>query len=212
MLGTGDLAASIQAARNLEAALTGAGAISNAELALIVSFLAALGGSGDLAGTIAGSVKLESALIGSGDLAADLGAIVGLVASLGGAGTLDGSTLAGLANMAASILSYGELTPEGLRDAVWGALAAGNNGVGTMGEKLNDAGSASNPWTEVIESGYTAAEILRLLAAVAGGKTTVDDLGGGFATVTFRDLADTKDRMVADMTNSERTDVTKDLT
>ena len=39
-------------------------------------------------------------------------------------------------------------------------------------KKLNDAGSGSNPWTEVIESGFTAAQILRLLAAHAAGAAT----------------------------------------
>ena len=97
-----------------------------------------------------------------------------------------------------------------IAQAVWQAQAAGFNTAGTMGEKLNDAGSASNPWTEVIESGYTAAEILRLLAAVSFGKSTITDLGGGNATVTFRDIADTKDRIEAGMTGSERTTITID--
>jgi hypothetical protein len=40
---------------------------------------------------------------------------------------------------------------------------------------------------------------------------TITDLGGGLATVNFRDISDTKNTVVADMTNSERTDVTLDL-
>lgn len=104
-----------------------------------------------------------------------------------------------------------ELSPNNLAKAVWDAVAGEVNAPGTMGEKLNDAGSATNPWTEVIESGYTATQILRLLARVAAGKTNVADLGGGAATVTFRDLADTKDALVADMTNSNRTGVVLDL-
>jgi hypothetical protein len=62
----------------------------------------------------------------------------------------------------------------------------------------------------VIESGYTAAEILRILTAVAAGKTVITDLGGGAATVEFRDIDDTKTRVEADMTDSERTSVTLD--
>lgn len=56
--------------------------------------------------------------------------------------------------------------------SVWGALAASNNEPGTMGEKINDAGSASNPWTEVIESGYTAAQLMRLMLAMSQGNAT----------------------------------------
>jgi hypothetical protein len=63
-----------------------------------------------------------------------------------------------------------------------------------------------------IEAGLTFRQIVRLLAAVAAGKTDITDLGGGSATVKFRDLADTKDRIVADMTGSERTGVTRDVT
>lgn len=64
------------------------------------------------------------------------------------------------------------LTPDSIALSVWSAVAASNNDVGTMGEKLNDAGSAANPWTEVIESGFTAAQILRLLAAYVAGDAT----------------------------------------
>lgn len=88
---------------------------------------------------------------------------------------------------------------------VWNATASGYNNVGTMGEKVNDAGSGSNPWTEVIESGLTAAEILRLIAAVQFGKS---DISG--STITFRDVGDTKNRVSATMTGSERTSITLD--
>ena len=61
-------------------------------------------------------------------------------------------------------------------------------------------------WDEVLEGGYTAGELLRVLAAVAAGKT---DITG--TTVTFRDVNDTTDRVVASMTGSERTTVTLDV-
>lgn len=62
-----------------------------------------------------------------------------------------------------------------------------------------------------VEGSTTLKQIIRAMAAVLLGKTTVTDLGGGNATVTFRDINDTVDRVVADMTGSERTDVTLDL-
>ncbi len=39
-------------------------------------------------------------------------------------------------------------SPEAIAQAVWGALAAGLNAAGTMGEKLNDAGGAADPWDD----------------------------------------------------------------
>lgn len=67
-------------------------------------------------------------------------------------------------------------------------------------------------WENVIDSGLTAEEILRLLICVAAGKTSIADLGGGLATVIFRDIADSKDRVTAAMDGSERTSVTLDET
>jgi hypothetical protein len=75
------------------------------------------------------------------------------------------------------------LTPDSIALSVWSASSAANNAAGTMGEKLNDAGSAANPWTEVIESGYTAAEILRLLAAYAAGNATGLDGSAAFTGI-----------------------------
>jgi hypothetical protein len=124
--------------------------------------------------------------------------------------TGDGGTPKGRARIVYVVDIAASPSAYDIAQAVWAATAAGFNTAGTMGEKLNDAGSASNPWTEVIESGYTAAEILRLLAAVSFGKTNIVDNGGGSATVTFRDLADTKDRVDADMVGSERQTVTLD--
>lgn len=63
-----------------------------------------------------------------------------------------------------------------------------------------------------VDGDFTLKQVLRLLAAVAAGKTDIVDLGGGSATVKFRDLADTKDRITASMTGSERSTVTKDVT
>ena len=95
-----------------------------------------------------------------------------LIAALTGLGTVD-ATLTGTGELTADLVVTGTgLTTSNVGQAVWAALAAANNGTGTMGEKLNDAGSGSNPWTEVIESGFTAAQILRLLAAHAAGAAT----------------------------------------
>lgn len=63
-----------------------------------------------------------------------------------------------------------------------------------------------------VEGSITVREALRVLLAVAAGKTSIVDLGGGAATVTFRDTEDTTDRLVATMAGSERDSVTLDVT
>jgi hypothetical protein len=212
--GSGDAGGTLWAVKAALAALTGSGAMTGTG-GLIVQLFADLVGSGTITdANLQAFLAAVANLTGSGGVTdADLEGLGALLAALAGEGTLDASTLTGTGELSADLVVTGTgLSTANVGPAVWAALAAANNASGTMGEKLNDAGSASNPWTEVIESGYTAAEILRLLAAVAAGKSTVDDLGGGFATVTFRDLADSKDRIVADMAGSDRTDVTKDVT
>ena len=192
--------------------MTGSGTISSAAAGLIVQLLADISGSGTV--TSASMLALLSAsadLSGSGDITdADLEGLAAIAAALSGSGEVT-VTLTGIGGMSADILVTGDiLTTANVGSSVWGALATLNNESGTMGEKLNDAGSASNPWTEVIESGYTAAEILRIIAAYAAGKTTIVDNGDGTATVSFVGLDGTTDRIVADMDGSERSSITYD--
>jgi len=104
----------------------------------------------------------------------------------------------------------GSPTASQVSDAVWAATAAANNVVGSMGEKLNDAGSGTNLWTESIETGMTAKEALRLIAAVLVGKVS----GAAGTTITIRSaVADDKNRVVATVdVDGNRLNVVTDLT
>lgn len=161
----------------------------------VSSSVSAVGSMGvNAIGSAAGVISVPSSL---------LGGIVDLVAS-GNIAFSDSVTLRATGVLAGDITPYTELSPQSLSDAVWSASAAAHDVAGSMGEKLNDAGSAANPWTEVIESGYTAEQIMRILFAVAAGKTTISNLGEGEAIVAFRDQADTTNRILANMIGSER--------
>jgi hypothetical protein len=133
-----------------------------------------------------------------------------MIVPVAGSGVLSVSgtaDLKGLLAMSGESSSFTELSPESLARAVWSAVATANDEPGTMGEKLNDAGGASNPWTEVIESGYTAAEILRLLASVMAGKST----GAGTSTMEFTGLDGATVRVSGTLDGSgNRTSVTLD--
>ncbi len=50
-------------------------------------------------------------------------------------------------------------------------------------------------WEQVIEAGYSAEELMKLMASILVGKTT----GVGTGTVSFRDVNDTTNRIVADI-------------
>lgn len=95
-----------------------------------------------------------------------------------------------------------------IADAVWDEPLAGHLGAGSTGDQLNNAAAAGNPWAAIIEGAYTAEDILRVLAAVAAGKSTVVALGNGQAVATFRSLDDGEDMVVANMNQSARTTVT----
>jgi hypothetical protein len=178
---------------NGEASLTGDGTISAATGQLVISMLASLVGSGTItAGDLRGFLNGVANLSGGGTLEGTINAIGFALANLEGAGTASG-TINATGAMAAEILAYSALTPEGIRDSIWNASAASYNDTGTMGEKLNASGSASNPWIEVIESGLTAAEILRLIAAaVQGNATGLED-----GSPVFKGLDGTTDRITA---------------
>jgi hypothetical protein len=70
---------------------------------------------------------------------------------------------------------------------------------------------AGEVWQTILESGHSAQGIMRLLAAFSAGLTSIAPFASG-ATVAFRDLNDTKNRIVAEMYGSERVDITRDET
>lgn len=81
------------------------------------------------------------------------------------------------------------------------------NGVGVgAGSTIADA-----VWLRQIEGIYTAEDLMRLISAALVGKTSIIQGIPGSATVTFRDINDTRNRIVANMTGSERTTITKDV-
>jgi hypothetical protein len=210
MNGNGDLSADIAGAIQIVSILSGSGDLEGA-IKATVGLIANLSGTSDLNSSIIGNWNMVVALLGNNNLASAIKAKAYLESNIISANTLIVNNGAVVGSMSSNITSLSELSPESLASSVWSALASKHNQSGTMGEKLNGAGSAGNPWTEIIEGTYTAAEVMRMLAAVAAGKTTIVDNGNGSATVVFRDLEDTADRVTAEMQGSERIDVNFNL-
>lgn len=140
--GSGSVTANALAVKLAQAGLTGAGGLT-ALGSLIVSAIASLTGSGTItAANLQAFLSAVAALTGSGTISAAGATGRGqLIAALEASGTAAGSTLTGTGELGADIFAYGELTPEGIRDAIWSALAANYNTAGTMGSKLNSASS-----------------------------------------------------------------------
>jgi hypothetical protein len=148
--------------------VAGTGDITNAQGALIVSAVAALTGSVTLTASMIGKLEAVAALTGSGDLTGALGALASLLASLSGSGTLTADTVA-KAFMSAAINVTGDvLTTANVADAIWNALAASYNTAGTMGNKLNSAASAGDPWSTALPGSYAAGSAGYILGTMSG--------------------------------------------
>lgn len=168
-----------------------------------------LSGVGSVTAQPRGSVRSASSLFGSGAITyARPLRLIGSPALLTGSGAITFAQPRGYVNAKVTI-KVNELTQDDVSGAVWQSFVSPGITYQAAIQSLL-MGSSGNPWDTVIESGYTAGEIMQLIAAYTSGKTNIVDLGGGSATVTFRDLGDTKDRIVGDMTGSERTTITLD--
>lgn len=146
MVGAGALTGSGALGMAVAASLTGDGALT-ALGQLVVSAAANLSGGGNItAADLRGFLLAVANLSGSGDLAAAIRADAQMASGVTGAGTVSSSSVVRASGaMEANILSYGALTPEGIRDSVW---------------------------AKVIESGYTAEQMLRIITAHAAGAAT----------------------------------------
>jgi hypothetical protein len=187
--GAGSLTASMQLGKDLSASLVGSGTVTEASLSLIVSLLSGISGSGSLSASMQGTVQLAASLVGQGDLSAALGLIAWCTASLSGQGSLDGTNLRGTLSMAAEISSTGELvTADTCASAVWARILGG---AISAEDALLAAGAAGDPWISVIESGLTAKEVLRIIAAFAVGNSSGHETGNP----KFKGLDGTTDRI-----------------
>lgn len=121
-------------------------------------------------------------------------------------------------------VNQSEATVVQIVSGVWDAEVTDHEEVGTMGKAMGAAGTAGDPWitplpgsyppgtagyivtqepdppvvdlsevlNQVVEGTVTVGDALRLIVAVMAGKAS----GGGTAAVAFRDLSDTKDRVM----------------
>lgn len=130
-------------------AFTGSGELE-ATAGLVVSMSMNMDGSGSLTASIQGRIAMEASFTGSGDLTASMSGIANMLIDMLGQGDLD-ATISAYGNMTLDITVTGTgLTIENVAAAVWNASRAQFTESGTMGEALNDAGSAGNPWAALL--------------------------------------------------------------
>ena len=176
-------------------------------------------GLGAFASTIAGGKNATASIDGLGAFTATGALVVSATASIAGVATFDGTILAALA---ASATITGTSSATGTITALgWGVTAI--TGTATMtgtryatGEleaaitpftELSPQSLASAVWSQALEAGYTAEDIVRLMSSTLLGKAS----GAGTGTIVFRDMGDTVDRVSAAVDGTgNRTAVTLD--
>lgn len=184
MLSEGEIAANAWAVKLAEAAMSGTGGMTGIG-GLIVQLLADLSGSGEITD-------------------ADLKAFLAAVAALTGTGGAS-ATASGLGALLADLEALGgmDATPSGT-----GELTAD---VVVTGTGLTTANVGQAVWEKLVAAGFTAEDVLRLIASATSGKSAKADLGGGSVEITYRNLEDTGDAIVAEVNaTGERVTVTRD--
>ena len=198
----------LAAGRNISGDTTVTVTVNPAAGQLIVSAVGSTSITFNLAANLAGALSASGSTSFSFTVNnATLGAIVDAV----GATLVQFSASAtprATGNLSGDITPFTELSPQSLSAAVWEALASAYNTPGSMGEKLNDAGSAANPWTEVIDGTYTASDLLKLISASAAGELA----GSPSGPILIKSVNGTTVRITATVdANGNRTGVTYDV-
>lgn len=180
--GTGSFTGAGALGRNATAALEGTATL-DAIGQLIVSATATLAGSGALSGDVLAVLLLAANLAASGDATGAATALGNAIAALEGAGAVT-DTLTASGTLAAAI------------------------DVASTGDALTAAQvSADLLDSQLVETGLTVRETLRICVAALAGKVS----GASGTTITIRNTADTADRIVATVDSSgNRTAVTLD--
>jgi len=180
LIGAGAAAATAQSGYNIDATIAGSGTIPGCDIGLIVSIAAVLTASGGISSAATEALAgLVATLTGSGDVTATASGLAALGAALTGAGSVSAGNTA-LMDITATIRGYSDLTLEGMRDAVWSAQSVLYNEAGTMGEKLNNAASAGDPWGTALPGAYAVGSAGYIVgtyldAAVSAGGLSVDE-------------------------------------
>jgi len=97
--------------------------------------------------------EFASSISGSGTIVANILSIAHMVSTLIGNSSLD-ITSSAIGDMSADITPFTELSPQSLAAAIWNSVASAYNESGTLGEKLNAAGGAADPWGTELPGTY----------------------------------------------------------
>ncbi len=162
IIGSATISANAALGKNCEASISGVGAITPPSLSMLVQLAASILTSSSITASLQATASLSASISASASVSANLSSLAFCVSNIIASASVSG-TFKGVANMQAEVTPFTELSPQSLAAAVWNALAADFYEAGTMGEKLNGAGSAGDPWTTTLPGAYadgTAGKII----------------------------------------------------
>jgi hypothetical protein len=167
LAGDGDISyANLAGGKNAECAIGGLGTL-DAMGSLIVNAIATILATGELSAEVIGKLEASATLAGTGDIDAALGAIAGAVCEILGSGTADMSIASAIGHASATIyVNQSQASVQQLVEGVWDALATEYNESGTMGQKLNAAGSAGDPWITELPGVYSGTQAGKIIGDI----------------------------------------------
>ena len=153
--------------KDLSGTSAGSGSLTDALLALIVGLSGQADGFGAFgSANLAGIMDMSGHADGTSVAQLALSLLVGMIGNSAGVGGAS-ATLRGDAYLDGTTEDTGALTSDAIASAVWSALTASNDNPGTMGEKLNAAGSAGDPWITELPGDYVSGQAGNILAALS---------------------------------------------
>lgn len=150
--------------------ISGVGEFTASNLAMGQACDAALAGSGDIVffGDMQLIVSMAAGLTGTGDVTlASLNSFLNLAASLTGSGDFSSAILTAKGFLAGGLTGTGDVTLATINGP--GSLSAA---ITVTGDLLTTANVAEVVWQRIIDAGYTAEQVMKLLGSVNLGKSS----------------------------------------
>lgn len=132
--GNGAATSSVASGVGISATIAGESSLAES-VNLLTNLVSSIAGSGNItAAHIRGIVELVASLAGSGAInGSAVTAVASLLAPLEGNGAVTAATISALAGIAASVVPYTELSPQGLATSVWNKAIEAEAESGTYG-------------------------------------------------------------------------------
>jgi len=151
-------------------------AVMDATGGLLAGLTLTMSGAGSMTLSAGGLLEAFLSIAGTSTFAAAISADAGMILNMTGVGTMTLSPQATGEMVLEIYVNESQATIDQIVAAVWSALAAEFDVSGTMGEKLNGAGSAGDPWTADLSSyntDDTAGKILKQAKKAAKDAATL---------------------------------------